>query len=63
MRNSHLNYIKYHDLDQGSMDRQVREPTGPRFSKFCWPWSGPGFEIFLGPRPGPGFETFDIIQG
>ena len=30
-------------LKQGSTERQVLEPIGPRFSKFCWSLSGPRF--------------------
>ena len=42
------------------MDRLVRGPTGPRFSKFSWSWFGTvrDLEICLGPGPIPGLEIF-----
>ena len=41
-------------MDQGSTERQAREPTGPSGSeiwKNCWSWSGPRFLFIFGPGP------------
>ena len=42
------------------MDHQVRRPTGPRFSEFCWSWFGPvrDFQIFVGPGSVRDFVIF-----